>query len=99
MKAEIAFDLIMEDDMPFVEGCYRLDDDVWCVFMFRKSRGGIEAAGVKKRLVWESGVTGLNVVLPDSELLNKAKVLQVLSKVLSVEQWIKVKGPDSMRLR
>jgi hypothetical protein len=54
MKAEISFDLVMENDMSFVEGSYRLENHIWQVFMFRKSRG-IEQVGVKKNLVWESG--------------------------------------------
>lgn len=98
MKGEISFDLVMEDDMAFVEGCYRLDDRIWHVFMFRKSRG-FEEIGIKRNLVWDSGVTGLNVIVADDEKLNKPMVLQILAKALDVAEWVEVYGPDSMQLR
>ena len=98
MRGEVTFDLIMGDDMPFVEGCYRLADGIWHVFMFRKSRG-LEKVGTKRDLVWKSGVTGLNVILADDVLLNKSVVLQTLSSILDVTEWIEVRGPDSMQLR
>src|SRR6266850_5938789 len=99
MKGEVTFDLVMDDDMSFVEGCYRLDDGIWHVFMFRKSRGIESEVGIKKDLVWDSGVTGLNVILPDDENLNKSLVLQTLSEILDVTEWVEVRGPDSILLR
>ncbi len=45
VKAEITFDFVMTEDMPFVEGCYRMDDGDWQVFMFRHSRRGAEPVG------------------------------------------------------
>ena len=98
MKGEITFDLVMDDDMPFVEGCYRLDDNVWHVFTFFKSRG-LHEVGVKTGLKWKSGVTGMNVILRDDEKLNKSKVLEILSSALGIMEWVEVRGPDSMQLR
>jgi hypothetical protein len=98
VKAEITFDLVMTEDMPFVEGCYRLDDGEWQVFMFRHS-GGFEPVGVKRDLDWASGVTGLNVILPDGSKINKPVVLNLMSDILGVTEWIEVRGPDSMNLR
>jgi hypothetical protein len=99
VKAEITFDLVMTEDMPFVEGCYRLDEGDWQVFMFRHSGRGAEPAGVKRDLVWDSGVTGLNVILPDDSKINKSLVLIVMSEILGVTEWIEVRGPDSIKLR
>jgi len=99
MKAEITFDLVMDENMSFVEGCYRLDDGVWQVFMFRKSRGGTEEIGVKTNLHWDSGVTGINIILSDDTKLNKPFVLRTLSDVLGITEWLEVSGPDSMQLR
>jgi len=98
MKAEISFDLIMDEDMPFVEGAYRLDGSVWQVFIFMRARG-TRRVGVTKDLVWKSGVTGINVVVADDENLNKTTVLRALSDALGVSQWTEVRGPDSMVLR
>lgn len=52
MKADITFDLVMTEDMPFVEGCYRLADGVWQVFIFRRSNG-TEEVGIKQNLTWQ----------------------------------------------
>lgn len=94
----MSFDLVMEDNMSFVEGCFRLENHLWQVFIFRKSRG-IEPIGVKKNLVWGSGVTGLNIIVADDDTLNKATVLKALSDALGVAEWVEVRGPDSMQLR
>ena len=99
MKAEITFDLVMEEDNSFVEGCYRLGGGVWQVFIFWKSKEVQDAADVKKGIVWKSGVTGLNVILPCDAKLNKTTVVQTLSVVLGVTEWLEVRGPDSMQLR
>jgi hypothetical protein len=40
MKAEITFDLVMDEDMGFVEGCYRLDGGEWKVFIIAHTRNG-----------------------------------------------------------
>lgn len=98
MKAEITFDLVMTEDMAFVEGCFRLAGGVWQVFMFRRYNG-IETVGVKQNLTWKSGVTGLNAILPNDAKIDKSVVLAVLSDTLGVTEWSEVRGPDSMRLR
>jgi hypothetical protein len=99
LKGEISFDLVMEEDMPFVEGCYRLCDGEWHVFMVRHSRGGTEYVGIYKDLVWKSGVAGLNVIVRDEERINKGTVLRLLSDALRATEWLEVQGPDSMQLR
>jgi len=98
MKAEITFDLVMTEDMPFVEGCYRLADGVWRVFIFRRSNR-TEEVGIKQNLTWRSGVTGLNAILPHDAKIDRSVVLTVLSDALGVTEWSEVRGPDSMQLR
>jgi hypothetical protein len=99
MKAEITFDLVMVEDMAFVEGCYRLENGDWQVFVFRKSRRGTEPVGVKKDLVWRSGVKGINIIVADDARINKSFVLKSLSDALGGIEWTEVSGPDSMQLR
>jgi len=99
MKAEITFDLIMTEDMDFVEGCYRLPGRVWEVFIFNRLRCGPYGVGVWKDLTWDSGVRGLNAVMPAGTKLNKATVFEVLSEALGVTEWFEVRGPDSIVLR
>ncbi|WP_143279044.1 hypothetical protein [Bradyrhizobium sp. C9] len=99
MKAEITFDLIMTEDMSFVEGCYRLAGGAWEVFVFTHLRCGPYGVGVWKDLTWSSGVKGLNAVMPAEIKLNKATVSNVLSQALGVTEWFEVRGPDSIMLR
>jgi hypothetical protein len=99
MTAEVTFDLIMTEDMPFVEGCYRLPGGAWEVFMFTHLSNGPRGVGVWKDLIWASGVKGLNAVMPSDTKLNKATVFEVLSQALGVAEWSEVRGPDSIMLR
>jgi len=99
MRAEVTFDLVMGEDMGFVEGCYRLPGNDWEVFVIAHSRNGSSQPGVWTDLVWKSGVRGLNAVVPASEPLNKAVVLNILSQALGVSDWNEVRGPDSIVLR
>jgi hypothetical protein len=98
MKAEITFDLVMEEDMSFVEGCYKLDGGPWQVFIFA-SPGRRDIVEVRTNLTWSSGVTGLNAFVPKDVKLNKSTVLEVLSDALGVTEWVEVRGPDSIVLR
>ena len=98
-EGEVSFDLVMEEDMPLGEGCYRLSDGNWHVFMVRHSRAGTEQVGIYRNLAWKTGVTGLNVVVSDEERINKGAVLNLLSDALGGVEWLEVKGPDSIQLR
>ena len=97
MKAEISFDLIMEDDMGFVEGTYRLPGSEWQVLIF--SRDDVEQPEASTEGKWASGVTGVFVRFPRNEKLNKEVVMRILSDTLGVTEWNEVRGPDSMKLR
>jgi hypothetical protein len=98
VKGEITFDLVMDDDMYFVEGCYRLEDGIWHVFTCFRS-GGYRQIGVRCGVTWDSGVTGVNVIVADDAKLNREIVLATLSEALGVTEWKEVRGPDSMQLR
>ena len=97
IRAEISFDLIMEDDMSFVEGTYRLPGGEWQVFIF--SRHATSKPEINVQAKWESGVTGVNVRYPKSEKLDKSAVMQILSSSLGVTEWQEIHGPDSISLR
>ena len=96
MTGEISFDLVMEENMSFVEGSFRLDRGAWQVFVFSRYQVARASVIVSK---WESGVSGVVVRFPQSEKLNKPVVEQVLSDWLGVNEWHEVRGPDSMELR
>lgn len=98
MRAEISYDLVMEDDMEFVEGVYRLPGGPWQVFIVSAfGRNVLEPQVVPQR--WESGVSGVLVHLPRSTSINAPTVERTLSKSLGVSEWVLVRGPDSIELR
>jgi hypothetical protein len=99
MQAEISYDLVMEDDMDFVEGCYRLSGKPWEVFIFSKERERKLAEPSHQFGKWESGVTGIELRVPYDTKLNKSVVQDLLSAALGVSEWHEVRGPDSMKLR
>jgi hypothetical protein len=96
MYAEISYDLVMENDMSFVEGTYRLPGREWRVFIF--SRKDVAEPHVEQGS-WESGVSGAFVHFPRSARLDQTAVERVLAGALEVREWVVVRGPDSMHLR
>lgn len=98
MRVEISFDLVMEEEMAFVEGTYRLPGEDWQVFIFGPD-SRVREPVVRTGGRWASGVTGVFVAWPAGMTLNKAVVLRMLSEALGVAEWVEVSGPDSMELR
>jgi hypothetical protein len=97
-SAEISYDLIMDDDMGFVEGSYRIGggDCNWQVIII--SKRSIESPWWKGAR-WDSGVSGIVVYVPLKMPLNMTTVENLLSEILGVGRWESVRGPDSMQLR
>jgi hypothetical protein len=96
MQGEISYDLIMQDDMTFVEGSYRIGEGDWQVFIIRKDP--VEKQEVTQGR-WPSGVTGVFARVPLPVGLNKQAVERLMSELLGVLRWREVRGPDSMQLR
>jgi hypothetical protein len=87
----------MEDDMHFVEGCYRLPGKPWEVFIISKR---METAKVEHHFSkWKSGVTGIVFGVPKIMRLNKTVVEELLSSALGISGWHEVRGPDSIVIR
>ena len=97
MRAEISYDLVMEEEMAFVEGAFRLLGGAWQVFIFTRLNAADRP--IWRHDQWESGATGVVVTFPSERALNKAAVEAVLSEALGVAEWVEVRGPDSMQLR
>jgi hypothetical protein len=98
MVAEISYDMVMDDDMSFVEGTYRLPGRDWKVVIVSGSERDVPSVQVEQTH-WDSGVTGVVLRIPRAERINADKVEQILSDALGVTNWIRVRGPDSMGLR
>ncbi|HJT30929.1 MAG TPA: hypothetical protein VJ783_02600 [Pirellulales bacterium] len=95
-EAQISYDLVMEDDMDFVEGTFRLSGTGWQVFIIRK--WPISATEFTQAQ-WANGVRGVVARVPESFSLNKEVVERTLGMWLQVDCWHQVAGPDSMSLR
>lgn len=97
MNGEISYDLIMEDEMDFVEGTFRFQGEDWKVFVFIRDR---TMAGVTwKEAKWSSGVAGIVFRVGPIERLNSQIVEVLLSEATGITSWQRVHGPDSMELR
>jgi hypothetical protein len=88
----------MSDDMAFAEGCYRLEGGDWQVVTATKAKE-YRPAGVRNNVSWDSGVTGMNIVLTQGKKINARTLLDIMSSTLCVSGWREVRGPDSMALR
>lgn len=98
MDAEVSWDLEMSDDMPFIEGCFRLADGPWQIVTAFK-RPEINEVETRTDLIWDSGVGGINVLFPDIFKLNSQTLLNEMSRVFDIDYWTETRGPDSMTLR
>lgn len=98
MRAEISYDLVMDDDMHFVEGTYRLPGGDWQVVIVSAFHRDVPEPQVVPQQ-WESGVSGVFVKIPRAERINAATVERILSEALGVAEWVRVCGPDSIQLR
>jgi hypothetical protein len=98
MRAEISYDLVMNDDMSFVEGTYRLPGGEWQVVIVSAFDRDVSAPQVVPQQ-WESGVSGVYVRVPRTEQINAMTVERILSEALGVTAWERVRGPDSLQLR
>ena len=96
LPGQISYDLVMDEDMDFVEGTYRIDGSDWCVFIFSKRPRAVPTWNAS---TWDSGVWGIVVQVPLGTRLNMTSVESILSHVLGVGTWKRIRGPDSMQLR
>jgi len=95
-NGEISYDLVMANDMEFVEGTYRIGGSDWEVLVI--SKRSVDQLSWK-RCMWDNGVSGIIVHCPKRMHLNVNFPEEMLSNILGVGVWRRVKGPDSMQLR
>ncbi len=98
MRAEISYDLALEDEMDFLEGTYRLPKGNWQVFIVTAFDRDITNVQVVPHR-WDNGATGVLVKMPRTEPISAIAVERALATSLSVSEWVRVHGPDSMQLR
>lgn len=96
MHGEISYDLVMDDDMPFVEGTFRLPNGEWQVVIVTKY--DIHEPQVQRQR-WASGIEGVYARFPKYDRLDQDAVEQLLRCEFGIIGWNRVRGPDSMQLR
>jgi hypothetical protein len=97
IEAEISYDLMMEDELDFVEGTYRLPGGDWQVFVTHS--GNVPEVEVKPQ-VWDSGIRGVVIHFPlKNRKLNRTAIEAKLSDYFDTQTWKEVRGPDSIQLR
>ena len=82
--------------MEFVEGTYRIGGCDWEVLVI--SKRPVDRLSWKP-CMWDNGVSSIIVHCPQRMHLNANSAEEVLSDILGVGVWTRVKGPDSMQLR
>jgi hypothetical protein len=96
MIVEFSYDLVMEPEMAFVEGVYRVDGGAWQVIIV--SREYVNEPEIIPQ-TWDSGVKGIFVRFPSNRPLNASAVERLLAEALGATEIKVVRGPDSMDLR
>jgi hypothetical protein len=104
-KGEITFDIVVpEDGETVIEGCYRINDGNWQVYIFAKQGWSKCAWGqslpyIRSYEVFSSGILGVSGIVPANWVLNKKTVMGILAVAEDVEVWTEVFGPDSLILK
>ncbi|MDG2388068.1 MAG: hypothetical protein P8M30_01995 [Planctomycetaceae bacterium] len=97
IEGEISYDLVMEENMDFIEGAYRLPGGVWEVFVTKTWH--VTQLEIKPA-TWENGSTGIIIQFPlEERSLNKNSIEELMSDYFDIQIWKEVSGPDSMQLR
>jgi hypothetical protein len=95
-RFEISFDTGLSDDESIVEGSYRVPGHLWQVFIFRKEA----VTELSHRFeVWESGITGIHFEVPGEAVLNRDYMLRAFSTAFEADDWVEVRGPDSLLMK
>jgi hypothetical protein len=97
--AEISHDTLPDEPSAIKtwhEGAYRLAGTFWEVFVV----GQFEVEDiVVRRNTWNSGITGISIMVPSHQALSVGEVETLLARTLEISGWSRVRGPDSIVLR
>lgn len=100
-RFEISFDTGLEPDERIVEGSYRVPGEFWQVFLFQKERvPGISMTELRHQFgEWPSGITGIEFDVPSDAVLDKAYIFRAFASIFGTDEWVEVRGPDSLLLK
>jgi hypothetical protein len=100
-RYEISFDTGLDDDDLVVEGSFRVRGEFWQVFVFEKKKvRGESISELRHRFVdWESGISGVVFDVPSETTLDKHYIIRAFAIVFGTDDWVEVRGPDSLLLK
>ncbi len=100
-RFEISFDTGLEADNRIVEGTYRVPGRFWQVFLFQKERTPGESVPELRHHfgTWPSGITGIEFNVPSRDVLDRDYALRAFASIFGIDDWVEVRGPDSLLLR
>jgi hypothetical protein len=100
-RFEISFDTGLEADNGIIEGSYRVPGQFWQVFLLRKeSTPGESAPELRHHFgVWPSGITGIEFDVPGDAVLDREYLLRAFASIFGTDDWVEVRGPDSLLMR
>ena len=101
-RAEISFDLVLEEDNDWTEGSYRLPGEFWKVVIFQKDEVPelqFRQFRWRKWTQWERDVAGIVILFPQKKSMGHKDMLHAMSQAFGCNDWVQVVGPDSMMLR
>lgn len=85
MRAEISYDIVMDNDMEWVEGTFRLPGGEWQIVIVPTFDRDVPTSQVVPHR-WGSGVTGVVVSIPRAERIKATSLERILSGVLGVSE-------------
>ena len=86
------------DEIGTQEGTYRVPGQFWQVFIFSK----LEISEPRHHFgTWESGITGVEIEVPNEVILYRDYMIGIMSKVFDTEpeSWVVVSGLDSLLMK
>jgi hypothetical protein len=100
-RFEISFDTGLEADNRIVEGTYRLPGRFWQVFQFQKEREpGESVPELRHHLgAWPTGITGIEFDVPREGVLDRSYMLRAFASVFGTDEWVEVRGPESLLMK
>jgi hypothetical protein len=100
-RFEISFDTGLEADNRIVEGSYRVPGRFWQAFLFRKEGTPGESVSELRHdfRTWQSGITGIEFDVPRDAILDREYLRRAFASVFGTDDWVEVRGPDSLLMK
>ncbi len=103
LEGHITFDTsVTEEGQDHIEGCYRIGSGDWKVYYFSHWRDGrlwTKNAVIHNAVSFQSGIIGIEGVIPMTTSLNKEECVRLISRATNIHKWTETAGPNSLLLK